>query len=437
MGKTFSVTATENCKRYTPTPVGKTFPKGASRRPPAVHPHACGENVIAPSRQRDILRYTPTPVGKTSFQSAKASISRGTPPRLWGKPLQEAYRIHPARYTPTPVGKLETETCHGENCPVHPQACGENSNCKSVVMGLSGTPPRLWGKRKRGKKRGGLRAVHPHACGENDKLLALRSAQCGTPPRLWGKLSTSGSGRAAIAVHPHACGENIQAGRGQSAGSGTPPRLWGKLCRFLGQFRALRYTPTPVGKTDDARYGKFACGGTPPRLWENSTTKFWKGKPIGTPPRLWGKRPHEGPDGEIQRYTPTPVGKTFLPQAHQMMSTVHPHACGENFSAKKKAGRVSGTPPRLWENPVDSTGAPSGNRYNPHACGENSADVILNMPARPVHPHACGENFRATLESVEEGGTPPRLWGKRSSRVRMLGSLRYTPTPVGKTPYSA
>src|SRR5579871_5050209 len=91
--------------RYTPTPVGKTRPTIAASPRFAVHPHACGENCapsgtsppqsgtpprlwgkrIPPSTVFVVRRYTPTPVGKTYHGVASYPSQAGTPPRLWGK----------------------------------------------------------------------------------------------------------------------------------------------------------------------------------------------------------------------------------------------------------------------------------------------------------------------------------------------------------------
>ena len=72
------------------------------------------------------------------------------------------------------------------------------------------------------------------------------------------------------------------------------------------------------------------------------------------------------------RYTPTPVGKTLSAHSLATSFAVHPHACGENASSCRSA------------------------------------------PSVAVHPHACGENYQPRHGELIGGGTPPRLWGKRS-----------------------
>ena len=70
--------------RFTPTLVGKTPRSTAPAASPAVHPHACGENLY--------------------LQSAAASAG-GSPPRLWGKQGLCPRALLYSRFTPTLVGK--------------------------------------------------------------------------------------------------------------------------------------------------------------------------------------------------------------------------------------------------------------------------------------------------------------------------------------------
>ena len=112
--------------RSTPTPVGKTTKSMAATTSDAVHPHACGENIIAISGQATLSRSTPTPVGKTSMNRSETGGSS-----------------------------------------VHPHACGENVSSSLDVRLFAGPPPRLWGKRRR---------------------YVARPVARGPPPRLWGKL---------------------------------------------------------------------------------------------------------------------------------------------------------------------------------------------------------------------------------------------------------
>jgi len=49
-----------------------------------------------------------------------------------------------------------------------------------------------------------------------------------------------------------------------------------------------------------------------------------------------------------------------------------------------------------------------------------------------VHPHVCGEGIKILILSVRLGGSSPRVWGRRCSRVPIAMLLRFIPTCVGK-----
>ena len=166
--------------------------------------------------------------------------------------------------------------------------------------------------------------------------------------------------------------------------------------------------PHACGENDILQEIIDAWDGTPPRLWG----KHLRGRVNavggnGTPPRLWGKH-------------------NVRIASRRRANTVHPHACGENILLGTTPPRVGkmiwiyGTPPRLW-----------GKRCRT-ITGITARD---DKPASPVHPHACGENcvILTITDCISVNGTPPRLWGKREDRVVFKLSLRYTPTPVGKT----
>ena len=71
-------------RRFTPTGVGKTRRAPSARRPPAVHPHRCGENALV---------------------NRHGEIPRGSPPQVWGKHPAPEPTTAPPRFTPTGVGK--------------------------------------------------------------------------------------------------------------------------------------------------------------------------------------------------------------------------------------------------------------------------------------------------------------------------------------------
>ena len=234
-----------------------------------------------------------------------------------------------------------------------------------------GSPPRLWGIRPRPRPWPACSSVHPHACGEygggggggpagrftptpvGNTASALSAPRpiAGSPPRLWGIRIGCRSPRSPTTVHPHACGE---------------------------------YSPSPSLL--------FSSFGSPPRLWGIPTRKADReALKDGSPPRLWGIRKAKGPRFLAGRFTPTPVGNTFMTAAlaipmygspprlwgirglnlsQTALDAVHPHACGE-YQCRVGAGRRDG---RFTPTPVGNTGA-----------------FLPTRAPLPVHPHACGE----------------------------------------------
>ena len=186
-----------------PHACGENSPRDAyqpSERFHSVHPHACGENGVAPeSKYRFCVFHVGTP---PRLWGKRYCGIEGTPPRLWGS-SGNALRFISSRYTPTPVGKTLTRGClTGYALERYtPTPVGKTNWCSRrsiprytpthyatwrISLRRSGTPPRLWGKRR---------------------LTAIARSHGGTPPRLWG-LSWYGSAPIIIPVHPHACGEN-------------------------------------------------------------------------------------------------------------------------------------------------------------------------------------------------------------------------------------
>src|SRR5690606_25488450 len=155
----------------------------------AVHPHACGENAVITRLPLPPLRFTPTRVGKTFGCITHAVGICGSPPRVWGK--------------------RRAAGDHKQVSPVHPHACGEN---QAHALGV-----------------GSLMRFTPTRVGKTSRLTISRVLKGGSPPRVWGNLlasfhlftdarftptrvgktASSRAGSSRSTVHPHACGENI------------------------------------------------------------------------------------------------------------------------------------------------------------------------------------------------------------------------------------
>ncbi len=131
--------------RFTPTCVGKTPGRPASRPKAPVHPHMRGEDWT---------------------NCRKGLPPCGSPPHAWGRLWWRCRMAGALRFTPTCVGKTDaiaaefaphrfTPTCVGKTCArlicltqvsVHPHMRGEDSTTYSVLTPLFGSPPHAWGR---------------------------------------------------------------------------------------------------------------------------------------------------------------------------------------------------------------------------------------------------------------------------------------------------
>ncbi len=111
---------------------------------------------------------------------------------------------------------------------------------------------------------------------------------------------------------------------------------------------------------------------------------------------------------------PTRVGKTNPVSVFAPISSVHPHACGENLSTEREG--VS--PSRSIPTRVGKTrGIPPGPRrfhpVHPHACGENTALPSRARLASRSIPTRVGKTWAMRYSATLSAGPSPRVWGKQ------------------------
>ena len=231
------------------------------------------------------------------------------------------------RFTPTHVGNTPAPPVPRLLPAVHPHACGEHDAIEIVVSPGVGSPPRMWGTRKRSVD---------------------DATSHGSPPRMWGTPAARrqsphqrrftpthvGNTRARMptlcwtAVHPHACGEHL--------GIEIPRR------------RQQRFTPTHVGNTHQRQYRASPVTVHPHACGEHAMTNNAGARAIGSPPRMWGTRGHAHIVVVDDRFTPTHVGNTRRLADRLGITTVHPHACGEHDVVAQDPFAFPGSPPRMW-----------------------------------------------------------------------------------------
>ena len=133
-----------------------------------------------------------------------------------------------SRITPADAGKTLRTTIICSDVKDHPRGCGENAFGLSQALSLSGSPPRMRGKRDIYTDAMALNRITPADAGKT----VLHRSRC-----------------LQHRDHPRGCGENRMSRECRLSDLGSPPRMRGKLFRHsLFLFRG-RITPADAGKT--------------------------------------------------------------------------------------------------------------------------------------------------------------------------------------------
>ena len=115
------------------------------------------------------------------------------------------------RITPADAGKTQTaDDVHGADRD-HPRGCGENRAMLRTLQCLTGSPPRMRGKRD---------------------LAPTQSVAARITPADAGKTRLAYMGRRYTRDHPRGCGENAIFALAAALQAGSPPRMRGKLAEI-------------------------------------------------------------------------------------------------------------------------------------------------------------------------------------------------------------
>ena len=293
----------------------------------SVHPHACGEHLLA---------------------TTVSSQTSGSSPRLWGTLPHLPQSAGESRFIPTPVGNTPAPAPTTTTSPVHPHACGEHASPPQGHCPGRGSSPRLWGT-QRGDD-----------CGDCSSRF-IPTPVGNTCPRTTIDML--------MPVHPHACGEHGVPAAVACAGQGSSPRLWGTRVPELRTRRGRRFIPTPVGNTPSYSNGSRSRPVHPHACGEHLGAAGTTNPDNGSSPRLWGTRDPPGPRRPFPRFIPTPVGNTDAVLRPGPVVQVHPHACGEHEISRCTDGWGDGSSPRLWGTPGADLGGLRMSRFIPTPVG--------------------------------------------------------------------
>ena len=168
--------------------------------------------------------------------------------------------------------------------------------------------------------------------------------------------------------------------------------MWGKRGDDNAPRRRYRFTPTGVGKTPGISRRRHRSPVHPHRCGENRRVLQIVYLFNGSPPQVWGKHHQRRAGGDLQRFTPTGVGKTAKPGAANGKPSVHPHRCGENGDFKRFIDYTNGSPPQVWGKLPALAPDKRCGRFTPTGVGK-TRQYQKQIAHQKVHPHRCGENI--------------------------------------------
>ena len=211
-------------------------------------------------------------------------------------------------------------------------------------------------------------------------------------------------------VHPHVRGEDEIARASHVTITGSPPRAWGGLRGDADLRRSMRFTPTCVGRTGACGHRRCRPEVHPHVRGEDRSVIAPASRPPGSPPRAWGGRTHREKPCDPPRFTPTCVGRTPRRASTPYRCAVHPHVRGEDYTACATSFTGIGSPPRAWGG-LNERGERLGvGRFTPTCVGRTWVPDSVTERI-PVHPHVRGEDAAARQPWATVLGSPPRAWG--------------------------
>ena len=213
---------------------------------------------------------------------------------------------------------------------------------------------------------------------------------------------------------------------------GSPPRMRGKPGSGTGRRAVKRITPARAGKTAFSEKLLLSSSDHPRACGENASDVIAMGVPLGSPPRMRGKPGSGTGRRAVKRITPARAGKTLNFRLRLVISSDHPRACGENYTAYTPEGKAYGSPPRVRGKHGGEFERSNITRITPARAGKTIFKRGIHL-LYADHPRACGENCVFRSARLFPTGSPPRVRGKLCSVLCDIYLTRITPARAGKT----
>ena len=206
----------------------------------------------------------------------------------------------------------------------------------------------------------------------------------------------------------------------------------GKLDSLFCGVATFGITPADAGKTVPPCIAMLLQQDHPRGCGENAIPHTRILARIGSPPRMRGKHSTVGRRSIDVRITPADAGKTNPVFNVDFAYRDHPRGCGENHVVCNRVDVQLGSPPRMRGKPFLSPGKRRLNRITPADAGKTLVRATY-ATFDEDHPRGCGENTERNFDIWQPLGSPPRMRGKRFSRLRTTSRHGITPADAGKT----
>ena len=116
------------------------------------------------------------------------------------------------------------------------------------------------------------------------------------------------------------------------------------------------------------------------------------------------------------------------------MTSEDPRGCGDDSRDPESGSHTAGRPPRVRGRLAGEPGRGAVGRKTPAGAGTTSGRASRSK-RRGEDPRGCGDDTPADLAAKTERGRPPRVRGRRSSRLHVQLAGRKTPAGAGTTPW--
>ena len=309
------------------------------------------------------------------MNSLRDMSSDGSSPRVRGKRLHRRQRLDEHRIIPARAGQTTCIAICWALITDHPRACGANVDSRNGVLIVTGSSPRVRGKRRGRRPFLGVGRIiparagqtsstpwdcaghtdHPRACGANGdliigevihaRIIPARAGQTRCPPRACRSRPD----------HPRACGANTLSSGRISMPSGSSPRVRGKLVGDLPPGGDLRIIPARAGQTLFLVGGRLLNADHPRACGANTYASCICQNVNGSSPRVRGKLRPVRPVGQRRRIIPARAGQTPFWHGWRASHPDHPRACGANFHAIQFIEPLFGSSPRVRGKPWAAT----------------------------------------------------------------------------------